>query len=187
MKSGIADAVKRITAPEHRIAEAAVNALQPFASRERYVAYLCKLHAFYAAIEPPLFRWLGDDARRKLRRIEDDLQWCGGGPRSNARETLRPSVRVPAMPTLGHALGVGYVLEGKTLGSRFLLEEARTKLDLDAGHGASFLAGYGPRTGAMWRAYLDTLTSHAAARGGRTTIVLAARATFRAFTSWLGA
>lgn len=155
-----------------------MNAFDPFASRERYAAYLCKMHAFYDAIEPPLFRWLGDDARRKRGRIEDDLRALGG-------RALGADVRVPAMPTLGHALGVGYVLEGKTLGSRFLLEEARTKLGLDAENGASFLAGYGPRTGAMWRAYLDTLTSHVAARGGRATIVLAARATFAAFTAWI--
>jgi heme oxygenase len=178
VKSGIAIAIKRITAPQHRVAEQTVERFGPFASRERYVAYLCKLHAFYASVEPRLFAWLRDDARRKLGLIRGDLALLGAEP--GAR-----SATIPRMPTLGHALGVGYVLEGKTLGSRFLLDEARTKLGLDASSGASFLAGYGPRTGAMWRAYLDTLTSYVAAHGERLTIVHAARATFASFTAWI--
>ena len=141
---------------------------------------MCKLHAFYASIEPRLFPWLRDDARRKVGLVARDLACLG------AFASAAP-VAVPRMPTLANALGVGYVLEGKTLGSRFLLEEARTKLGLDAQSGASFLAGYGPETGAMWRAYLDTLTSHVAERGERLTIVHAARSTFASFTAWIRA
>lgn len=178
MKSGIAASIKRITAPEHRVAEETVSAFGPFTSEERYSAYLCKLHAFYSAVEPRLFAWLRDDARRKLGLIASDLDRLG----SRAPDT---TCSVPRMPTLAHALGVGYVLEGKTLGSRFLLDEARTKLGLDPSSGASFLAGYGSQTGAMWRAYLDTLTSHVATHGERLTIVHAARSTFASFTAWL--
>ena len=182
MKSGIAASIKRITAPEHRLAERTVEAFGPFASVERYAAYMCKLHAFYAAVEPRLFAWLGDDTRRKLGLIAADLARLGARPRTKPREA---AVDIPRMASLAHALGVGYVLEGKTLGSRFLLEEARTKLGLDASSGASFLAGYGPQTGAMWRAYLDRLTSYVETHGERLTIVHAARSTFASFTAWI--
>lgn len=181
MKSGIAASIKRITAPEHRIAETTVAAFAPFASVNRYAAYLCKLHAFYAAVEPRLFTWLGDDARRKLDLLATDLAHLGAGDR---RSEAGPRF-VPRMPSHAHALGVGYVLEGKTLGSRFLLEEARTRLGLDATSGASFFAGYGPQTGVMWRAYLDRLTSYVEAHGERLTIVHAARSTFASFTGWI--
>jgi heme oxygenase len=180
VKSGIAASIKRITAPEHVRAEETVTRFAPFESRARYAAYMCKLHAFYANVEPPLFRWLEQPTRRKLALIERDLGALGARARPER-------VALPRMPTLAHALGVGYVLEGKTLGSRFLLEEARTKLALDPSSGASFLAGYGPQTGAMWRDYLDTLTAHVAARGERLTIVQAARATFASFTAWIAA
>lgn len=179
MNRGIAAAIKRLTAPEHRVAEQTVSSFGPFASRERYVAYLCKLHAFYDANEAPLFARMGlDDERRKLPLITRDLHALG---------VLELPARAPRIEMRSHAFaaGVAYVLEGKTLGSRFLLDEARTRLGLDADSGASFLAGYGARTGAMWRSYLDSLAALVAARGRRAQVLDGARCTFAAFTRWI--
>ena len=183
MKRGsIALSIKRLTAPAHVNAETAVERAAPFASRASYVAYLATLHAFYSAIEPVLFATASlAPERRKLPRIEADLRLLGGEPRACA-VTLRPRIASRAQ-----AYGVGYVLEGKTLGSRFLLEEARSRLGLDETTGASFLAGYGAQTGAMWRAYLETLTAFVATEGRRHTIVCAARETFACFTALVGA
>lgn len=181
MKRGsIALSIKRLTAPDHVQAEQAVERAAPFASRASYIAYLAKLHAFYAAIEPVLFATANLPAeRRKLPRIERDLAVLGG--------TSTPAdVRAPRIVSLAHAYGVGYVLEGKTLGSRFLLEEARMQLGLDETSGASFLAGYGAQTGAMWRGYLETLTAFVASSGRRHAIVCAARQTFACFTALVG-
>jgi heme oxygenase len=57
---------------------------------------------------------------------------------------------VPPTPltSLPAALGAFYVLEGSTLGGRFLLPEVQARLgDVPT----SFLAGYGDRTGRMWK------------------------------------
>ncbi len=183
----IALAIKRITAPDHRAAEAAVEAAAPFASRAAYVRYLGKLAAFYAAMEPPLFARLDailTDAseRRKVPAIAADLRFLGV-PR--AAEAKTSGLVLPRLRTDADALGVGYVLEGKTLGSRFLLEEAKLRLDADAETGAGFLAGYGARTGAMWRSYLDALGGYVRTNGQRTAILRAARATFVSFTTWI--
>jgi len=85
--------------------------------RLHYVAYLGTLHAFYAAIEPVLFTTADlEEERRKLPRIERDLELTSGTPGTHV-------VQRPRITSLAQAYGVGYVLEGKMLGSRFLLEE----------------------------------------------------------------
>ena len=82
MKSTMAAAVKRVTAPRHRRAEEAVRAFEPFASRARYAAYLARLHGFYAALEPQL-AW---PERSKLPALDADLEALGAtGLVSSAR------------------------------------------------------------------------------------------------------
>lgn len=177
--------IKRLTASAHRDAEAAVGRARPFASLGSYRAYLTKLHAFYEALEAPLFERLAllvpdADARRKTGLLEADLRYLGAlvDPAALGRP------RVPRIASSAAAMGVGYVLEGKTLGSRFLLEHAR-QLDLDAGRGASFLAGYGGRTGPMWRVYRDALEHFVVGGGRRAAVVAGALATFASFTRWI--
>ena len=186
-RGSMALSIKRLTAPAHRQAEAVVQRAAPLSSHRAYVAYLTRLHAFYAAVEPRLFELLGDflpDAseRRKLDLIERDLAALGGLVPSG------PAMHAPSLPRLtctASAMGVAYVLEGKTLGSRFLLEDARRLLDLDAGRGASFFAGYEARTGAMWRVYRDELESFVAQNGRRATVLAGATSTFASFIRWV--
>jgi heme oxygenase len=175
----IALSIKRLTAHVHRRAEATVAAIDPFASIASYVRYLQGLHSFYFAIEPVLFARLDRlvidaHARRKLSLIERDLDFFHATATSICAS-------VPKLTSDALAMGVGYVLEGKTLGSRFLLEEAKQKLDLDADHGAAFFAGYRDQTGPMWKAYTKTLADYVAANGSRLTVVRGAGSAFAAF------
>lgn len=153
----------------------------PFRSLDRYASYLALLRGFYEAIEPRLFARLegvvGDATARfaKAAAIEKDLAWLGAGHRGGV------SVRVPWLEGTASALGVAYVLEGKTLGARFLLAEARETLGLDVDRGATFFAGYGARTGSMWNAYRAALEGWVAANGKRSAVLEGARATFESF------
>lgn len=180
----VAAAIKRITAPAHQRAEEAVDAVDPFGSIASYGRYLTKLHAFYAALEPPLFDRLvvlvpDASRRRKLAWIEDDLRSLAIDPPHEV------AASVPRIVRDADAIGVAYVLEGKTLGSRFLLEEAKRRLALD-GRGVRFFTGYGAETGAMWKAYRAELEQFARTHGQRKAIVNGALATFASFTSWIG-
>lgn len=176
----IAPTIKRLTAGIHVQAEESVRAFAPFESRGRYASYLGVLLGFYEAIEPTLVDHLDaviDDARDrfgKRRAIAGDLAWLGADLR--ARPAAIPTIRSTAA-----ALGVAYVLEGKTLGARFLLAEARETLGLDVDRGASFLSGYGARTGPMWNGYRAALERWVSAHGQRTAVLDGARATFASF------
>ncbi len=183
-RGSMALAIKRLTAPAHRTAEATVARRAPFASHASYAAYLHRLHGFYAAVEPVLFERIADlvpdaEQRRKLDLIRDDLRTL------DVPLDVPLCRAIPRMDGAATAMGVAYVLEGKTLGSRFLLEEARSQLELDAGRGASFFAGYGARTGPMWRAYLEALERFVARHGQRAAVLHGAEATFACFTAWI--
>lgn len=183
--------LKRLTAEPHRRAETAVLATGLFQSRERYVAYLERVHGFYRAIEPrllellcerctPALRGLGMHERRKLPWLERDLAALGRSSRAIRSPSSPP--RVPRIATVQAALGVAYVLEGKTLGARFLLEEAQARLGLRGpDDGAAFLAGYGADTATRWTTYRTALEAFVSAHGRRIAILDAARATFEAF------
>ena len=180
-------AIKRRTAPAHRVAEATVARARPFASRGSYAAYLSRLYGFYAALEPQLHGRLGEilpDAgdRRKLPALEADLRVLDA-PRPSSRHWC---AALPRVDRAASAIGVAYVLEGKTLGGRFLLDEARRALGLDADRGARFFAGYGERTGEMWRRFRDALETWVRLHGQRSAVLAAAEATFESFTSWIG-
>ena len=185
-RGSMALSIKRLTATAHREAEAAVERAAPLSSRAAYAEYLARLHGFYAAVEPRLFELLSDvlpeaSERRKLHLIEHDLAAVG----ADAGRAAPPGLSIPRLTCAASAMGVAYVLEGKTLGSRFLLEDARQLLDLDAGRGASFFAGYEGRTGAMWRTYRDDLESFVARHGRRTTVLAGAMSTFASFIAWI--
>lgn len=179
--------IKRQTAAVHREAEAAVARAAPFADRASYARYLTALHGFYAHLEPALCRQtlpgIDLEARRKLALIAADLRALGAKvPAADVTLAPLPRIHHPAA-----AFGVAYVLEGKTLGSRFLLEEARRTLGVDVLSGARFFAGYGERTGAMWNEFRGALEDYVATEGRRTTVLRASRATFAAFIGWVDA
>lgn len=184
-RGSMALSMKRLTADAHRRAETAVLGTGLFESRARYASYLARLLPFYEALEHELatrldhdeFRCLAMHTRRKAPLIARDLLALG-----STRTIDHSTTTLPAIRTTADALGVAYVLEGKTLGARFLLEEARRRLDLRGpDDGAAFLAGYGESTGERWNTYRASLEAFVAARGCRAAIVRAACATFEAF------
>ncbi len=175
MKSPMASAVKQLTSDAHRRAEEAVRAFDPFASRAQYARYLARLHPFYAALEPQVQRWLPEPARVKLPLLERDLTALGVAP--GARMDA-PRIRSEAA-----AFGVAYVLEGKTLGARFLLDEVKTALGDDIP--CELFAGYGAQTGPMWMRFREELEAFTGRNGRRVAIVEAAQATFTHFISTL--
>ena len=178
------------TRVQHARAEAALPLLDPMLTRERYVRCLAALHALQAPLERRLAAcadWseLGIAAAERWRaaRIVDDLRALGASP----LPAVASGADLPDLATRGRALGARYVLEGATLGGRVVARHLATTLALTPTRGASFFAGHGERTGAMWREFERAL-DHAALGWCEPADVLAgARDTFDAFTRWLGA
>ncbi|MDQ1671492.1 MAG: hypothetical protein QOC98_54 [Frankiaceae bacterium] len=144
------------TAPAHEQVESRLfpSALEDLASYRRMLAVLLALHEpleQHFANEAG-FVGLGIDVaeRRKTVGLRDDLARLET-LLGNAAPPLPPAGE-PAASTspasLPAALGAFYVLEGSTLGGRFLLPQVRDRLgDVPT----SFLVGYGDRTGRLWK------------------------------------
>lgn len=84
----------------------------------------------------------------------------------------------------GH-LGAMYVLEGSTLGGRFLYKHINKTLGLTAENGCSYFWGYGEQTGIMWKSFISYLTQFALETGQSAEIIQGAVNTFMIIDNWL--
>lgn len=64
-----------------------------------------------------------------------------------------PRAAPPTLPGFAQALGARYVLEGATLGSRFILRDLQARIGLPIAGATQMFAGYGDQTGGMWKAF----------------------------------
>jgi heme oxygenase len=79
-----------------------------------------------------------------------------------------------------------YVMEGSTLGGRFIAPHVAKLFHLQNGRGNAYFDGYGPRTGSMWNAF--RVTASAAVPHEQVDVAIdAAIATFDSLYDWLGA
>ncbi len=93
---------------------------------------------------------------------------------------------LPPIDGLPAALGMMYVLEGSTLGGRYITRAVGANLGLRPGDGCSYFASYGDRVGPMWKEFGRTLEAFAAAHpAAEGRVVAAAAATFAAFERWV--
>ncbi len=78
-----------------------------------------------------------------------------------------------------------YVMEGSTLGGRFIAPHVAKLFHLDAGRGNAYFEGYGERTGSMWNEFRET-ASMTVPLSQYDIAVTSAIATFDGLHAWLG-
>ena len=152
-----------------------------------YRRYLAAMFGFHAPIEAVFavhdgLRAAGFEAarRRKSPLLVDDLQALGDDPR-----VLPPCAALPGTTTLPRALGVAYVIEGSTLGGRYILAKLPPSLVHLRDRATAFLAGYGLETGARWRAFAAIVTRVLVTPADEREAVAGARDTFGRLIDWL--
>jgi heme oxygenase (biliverdin-IX-beta and delta-forming) len=155
-------------------------------TRTGYRALLARWWGFHAVWEPRaafLLEPALHEPRRKLALLRADLRGLG---LADAEIDALPVCRsVPSLRTGAEALGALYVLEGSTLGGQVIARAADEALGLGPEGGCAFFRAYGPRTGAMWRAFRDRLAAVPPAE--HESVLLGARATFSCLREWLPA
>jgi heme oxygenase len=161
----------------HAAAERHVRILDDDATVATYVRFLDRMHGVHAAVEAALadhteLAAVGFDApaRRKSPLLRADLACLGAVPGE-------PHCKIPDVGGIARGLGAAYVIEGSTLGGAFV----RSRLRIPAVPTA-FLAGYGERTGPMWKRFVTICET---ARGDADAAIAAARAMFQALIDWL--
>lgn len=149
-----AERLKQETHALHERLDTSIAGEDPFATRERYAAFVEIQYRFYAVIEP-LYRDArlgalipGLDQRSRLAAARSDLADLG-------REA--PEVAPLEIPA-GQGLGWLYVAEGSTLGAAFLLKAVEA-IGLSETHGARHLAAAPEGRGRHWRDFKDALNA----------------------------
>lgn len=167
----------------HELAETHVRILDAAATVDDYRCYLRAMYGFHAPIEEML---AGDGSleehgfaanlRRKAPLLLGDLRALG--------DHVPPAwcASLPDTSSLARRLGVAYVLEGSTLGGRYILAHMPASL---AAVPTTFLQGYGPATGASWKAYAAIAERLLASRQAIDEAIAGARDTFECLIDWL--
>ncbi|WP_250513244.1 biliverdin-producing heme oxygenase [Caballeronia sp. INDeC2] len=183
--------LKNETAACHARLEHALDLMRDDLQRDEYIALLERFYGYVAPWEDAAAACmpasLADffDARRKTALLAADLAALTGEtqlgaclPQADSRDDL------PRMQNIGDVFGSMYVMEGSTLGGRFIAPHVAARLDLAPGLGNAYFDGYGPRTGSMWNAFRETAVA-SVPEHRYDDAVKAAIATFESLRAWL--
>jgi heme oxygenase (biliverdin-IX-beta and delta-forming) len=178
--------LRRETAPLHRAVEEALDLLAPDLTRSRYERVLEVFFGFYEPIETSLRALAiappGFDLPNRSALLERDLRRLG---RSASQIDALPRCEdVPRPRRVEHLAGILYVLEGASLGGRWIAEAVERRLGLDATNGAGFFHGHGIHTADRWRRFLAWLDSLASGDIRRDLLHASACDTFASLEHW---
>jgi heme oxygenase (biliverdin-IX-beta and delta-forming) len=178
--------LKEETAAAHRQVEDRVPVFRPGFSLDDYGRLLESFYGFWAPLETNLGLLqslketeLDLGSRFKSSLLENDLRILGRDP-----VKARRCDALPAVDSFLRGLGCLYVLEGSTLGSRFIARSLEESLQLREASGASFFNAYGESIGRRWLAFKAFATARVRTEEADE-VVIAARETFQSFEMWL--
>ena len=144
---------------------------------KEYGNYLQLMYSVVLEIEKHVYPLLENviqnlDLRSKLGWIKNDLQ--------NLSIEVPENVQVFKFNSNNRsfALGIAYVIEGSTLGGRYMLKNITKNLALDKENGASYLSGYDNLSGLRWKNFISNMDSHLTL-DNREEVVLGARFAFQ--------
>ncbi|MCY0388054.1 biliverdin-producing heme oxygenase [Robbsia sp. Bb-Pol-6] len=180
--------LKNDTADAHEALERALDLARPEMARPAYVALLEGFRGFVAPWEARLAvalpERLGDFAREREKTplLDADLRHLSGGACDPA--ALPVCTALPALDTLPRALGSMYVMEGSTLGGRFIGPAMARRFGLSEHLGYGYFDPYREHTGSMWNAFKVRMAEEVAPEQAAAAVA-AARETFAALHVWL--
>jgi heme oxygenase len=186
--AAILQRLKSSTADVHERVERQLQIFAPEFDMPAYVSLLARFYGFWAPVEAELRKVAGlhdpelaFESRLKSHLLQADLRWFGFDP------VLAPLCSaLPAVQTFASGLGCLYVLEGSTLGSKFIAGHIAAKFGVGFGSGASFFNAYGPAVGERWSEFRRFVTSRTEVEH-EDEVLRAARTTFETLHDWIAA
>ncbi|OXA89529.1 biliverdin-producing heme oxygenase [Flavobacterium hercynium] len=154
--------LKTKTASSHQKLESlpvSASILSPNMKMNDYAHYLSLMHDVHTNLEEEIFPLLTDiiddlKAREKKELLEADLSYLNYTKTNSNRVFNKEKV------STAFALGIFYVVEGSTLGGRFILKNLETIPGLTEEKGVSYFNGYGNKTGSYWKSFLNLLSTY---------------------------
>jgi len=185
MSESILSRLRTETAAAHKSLEDKVGIMECLAEVPQYRDLLVRFHGFYAPMEAQLesvgdWSTVGLDltTRRKAAWIESDLAALGEAP-----ATLPACDDLAPLPTIGHAFGALYVLEGSTLGGRTITGMMNGSAIPE--NARRFFAGYEAETGTKWKEFGAALEKYVAESGRGDDVIAGANTVFSSMERWM--
>jgi heme oxygenase (biliverdin-IX-beta and delta-forming) len=184
----VLEQLKLETAAAHASIEQRLRIARSRPSLDDYRTYLVAMHGFTAPVEQRLRQLAASfeselelERRYKAELLAEDL--AALEERLAAPTEPRPWCdALPENRDVAQAFGTLYVLEGSTLGARFLLRHLQP-LGID--DCSRYLRSYGASLGAMWEKLRRALLGHAARHPDQVpALIAAAQDTFRTLDAW---
>lgn len=182
--------LREVTAPSHQALEnleISRKIISPEVTKSDYAEYLMYMHDVVEDIEKNIFPVLAPyipdiNSRKRIHLIENDLQNMG----VEYKTGIKPVTAEGFRNNTAFAFGAMYVVEGSTLGGRFIYKNINTILQYNENTGASYFAGYGNTTGSHWKQFLEAFTTYAADNTNAVSEMIAgATHTFNAIKKYL--
>ena len=153
--------------------------VDPKITVEEYALYLSLMHDIVQNFEENIYPILSEvisdlSERKKAHLILNDLKNIG----SEKKQTFSP-LKNSSEISIPFAMGMMYVVEGSTLGGRFILKNIQESLNFTEENGASYFSGYGNKTGSFWKNYLNSLSDFEAQNNSEEEIIAGADYAFR--------
>ena len=189
MQYDLLSRLKNETAGCHVRLENALDLMRLDWPREDYVALLEGFYGYVAPWEDAAAAFMPAhlreffEGRRKASLLASDLAFLTGD--NNRAKRVTKIERLPSMHSVGRVFGSMYVMEGSTLGGRFIAPHVATLFGLQSGLGNAYFEAYGARTGSMWNAFRETASANVPS-DQYDEAVNAAIATFDGLHGWLG-
>lgn len=156
------DNLKNKTAAAHKNLEqlsVSASILSPDLQIDDYCHYLALMYEVHKSTQEHVFPLLSAifpdlEERKKMHLIENDLDFLNHKITKSAPVFNHQNLSIP------FALGILYVVEGSSLGGRFILKNLESVPVLSNHSGVSYFTGYGHKTGSYWKHFLSVLTNY---------------------------
>jgi heme oxygenase len=183
--------LKHETASSHEALERALDLTRPTLTREEYIELLRAFRGFVGPWETalrlalPVHLQSFAREREKTALLDADLQFMTSA--DTAASTSAPvCTALPMLDSTARALGSMYVMEGSTLGGRFIAPAMAKRFGLSGREGVTYFDPYEGHTGSMWNGFKQRV-SEELNESDADAVVLSARQTFDALRAWLPA
>lgn len=157
-------------------------------SLEDYRIYLERLYGFVFSFEKLFIDELASiipdsEQRRKSQKLKSDL--CSIEPTGFTNINIYPEEKMKALlPSIHHALGGFYVLEGSTLGGAVIRKHLVSRLGKSITGRDEYFSVYGEELSSKWKEFLGHLVGYAERTGREEDMIKGASATFKALDEW---
>lgn len=181
----LSEKLKTHTAVNHLLLEKKlVTFMKQVKSAGEYATLLKLFYGYFGALEISInahldSRFLPDyTLRRKSAALLDDLGSLNAG-----RPELARSDRLPAINSHLQSIGALYVIEGSTLGGKFIAKMLAGQIGAADLQAFSFFQGYGEQSAVMWDVFKQAINkTHG--KEDEAIIIETANQTFLKFSDW---